>query len=1840
MLLQPARRNPHSSYRPRRLHLERLEERTLLTADLTSIFPAAEGEDGLTVQPAEASRAIENVQVTEDAGVQQMPSVAVNPLDAEHVVIAYMDYSLVDTGYAGIGVAVSRDGGESWQHSRVPAPEPFNQGAANPRAKFDAEGRLFVSYMAATFVNDLAPLTNPKFFEREPGFQSHNGVFVAQSNDGGTTWNEPVAVASHLYDGSNDVNWEVKPDLAIDTFATLPDGSANPLYGNMYAAWTRLYAPGQFPAEPTSTGGGDLMIAVSEDGGATWDIHEREQDGALFSALATPLNFGTGLPLGVTLVDQANIAVGPFGDLYVSSFWGGNFLVWHSTDGGRSFDVPGFDFETFTGNRLVFSTNFTAWLNEDALPMHQVRTVPLRGIAADVPRPGQAYAIELLPVRNPQGDTLDVADLFFARTTDFGETWATDFTVAENRTDRLNDDNDGQRTVGDEANDVIASQFFARMAADSEGNVGVIWYDTRRDPDGRLIDVFGTLSSDGGLTFGPNFRIATTSFDADLGAFINAIGEEEFDLGETIGLAMAANTAFAAWTDTRNGNQDIFFARFSISPSPRAPEDRFEPNDSPATATPLSGKVQRNLPKLSLRGGDEDWFEVEAIATGELIVTGWQAEPGKQLRLELWNADGSLQLASGADILDEAGEIAGAQIRFAAAARERFLLRVLPAGDEPQQYSLEVQSLTADLGTSVYGVLDGGLQTGDEAYYLLRAAAAGTLEVTLSGSGDSALEVLDASDLAVVASGPLVSVPVQRGQALLLRVGGVGEYALSFRNLDQVTTPQSTRLVFPAGAGPASVAVEDMNADGHRDLVVANGLANTVSVLLGNGDGTFQAERQFAIGAFAVPNPVLEAVPFFGRRVVIRDFNGDRIPDIVATNYDSSDVSVLLGRGDGAFDAQRRFDATAAPFGLEAGDVNGDGHVDIVVGDSKLGIPSTTVAILLGRGDGSFLPQRTFDIPTTGVYPATELALVDLNGDGFLDLIHAGDNEPGVDILLGQGDGTFQFISRFDALREAPEVSVDDLDGDGHLDLVVASFDQIGEISILFGNGDGTFEEPLNLFAGQSVLGAVIVDFGQQVVLDDGSFALGPPDGQLDIVVAASGVERVVQLGSGPEIVILPGLRDENGEFLGFGSPQRLSSAVRPLGVVASDVNADGLPDLVVVDRDGVLLVFGAPPQIALNTSPETARDLGAVVHHLEPTQTIVPDRQEAWFRLQAPHEAASAAGDQVLDFSAGFAHLEGPGLASQVLDADGNVLGEGPRLRLQVAQGEELFVRIFSVEDIAGDRGFGAFTLNIAALPQVVGVEAVWPIPGVNDLPGGPVSSLVITLQGERLDLRAAQDPANYRVTWLGADGIAGTADDREMAISGTGIERPVVYNASSNVEISSGQTFPTAVRQTVTLVFGQPLPAGNYRVTLAPGIQAQRFNEHELDLLSETGGFDGHPVVSVVGGQIREGAELLASDLVPPTVALGDLGVLEEGTRFFTQLQNDLGSLLDAELSAAGDNPQITAEILDQIVARLNAALGPEGERIISLLVVFLDPLTFFLADPDNRALSYNLQTNAVANNIPQAFVEVGGNVELVVIANPQGTYELTVADVPARARGGVIYFGNSQTPQVTPITRELLGGERRFSLSTTSSFQQEVRLADGPNPGLAPSLQLPLQLPLQSPAVIGPLLATLGAQIITAPPQVNGVPSPAPQSAPSVPGRGSGMPIPSPLPPWLLELWEQLREIWDELFGHLWRTKQEPEAFDVEDMQQTLRPSLWQALIELLNDMQPQSPAPAAIRDAPAAHVPEVTRFTAEQIFPPQAKDRNAEASGPAHQGETPAASTAESVPACETLHEPPT
>ena len=246
-----------------------------------------------------------------------------------------------------------------------------------------------------------------------------------------------------------------------------------------------------------------------------------------------------------------------------------------------------------------------------------------------------------------------------------------------------------------------------------------------------------------------------------------------------------------------------------------------------------------------------------------------------------------------------------------------------------------------------------------------------------------------------------------------------------------------------------SVAIADLNDDGHPDLVVANVcqyandcLQSVVGVLLGKGNGTFQPPVVYGSGGY------------YANSVAIADLNGDGHPDLVAVSqcYDTQcdpssggPASVLLGNGDGSFQPAVDYGSGGgSPVSVGIADLNDDGRPDLaVVKSSSNG--NDKVGILLGNGDGTF--QSPVSYPSGG-YGATAVAIGDLNGDGKLDLAVSNDfNNPTtygfgtVGVLLGNGNGTFQTAVSFTTAEYlSNSVAIADVNGDGKPDLLVADY--------------------------------------------------------------------------------------------------------------------------------------------------------------------------------------------------------------------------------------------------------------------------------------------------------------------------------------------------------------------------------------------------------------------------------------------------------------------------------------------------------------------------------------------------------------------------------------------------------------------------------------------------------------------------------------------------------------------------------------------------------------------------------------------------------------------------------
>jgi uncharacterized repeat protein (TIGR01451 family) len=365
---------------------------------------------------------------------------------------------------------------------------------------------------------------------------------------------------------------------------------------------------------------------------------------------------------------------------------------------------------------------------------------------------------------------------------------------------------------------------------------------------------------------------------------------------------------------------------------------------------------------------------------------------------------------------------------------------------------------------------------------------------------------------------------------------------------------------YPVGTNPSGVVVADFNGDGKPDIAVVNSGSNNVSILLGNGDGTFQAAKNFDAGNSM--NAIFAA-----------DFNGDGKQDLAlfvpgsSTNSTNGEVRILLGNGDGTFQAAVATTLTVAAAVLNVGDFNGDKKADLVLSSVDPNTESVTVEVLLGKGDGTF--QSAKQIPASDLN-APAFTVGDFNNDGELDLAVA--ISGGVQVLLGKGDGTFQSGGTANlAMGFAPKaILAVDLNGDGRLDLIVDSQQTSGSgilrstrqrVSVFLADGSGTFQSEILILTAIRGLdfGGLASDLLVGDFNGDGKNDLGDVEGTLEVRLAK---------GDGTFSTAIP--------FAGVGAQ-----------AAVADLNGDKFADLIAVDSAGNQVV------VLLNDSPTSGADLG-----------------------------------------------------------------------------------------------------------------------------------------------------------------------------------------------------------------------------------------------------------------------------------------------------------------------------------------------------------------------------------------------------------------------------------------------------------------------------------------------------------------------------------------------------------------------------------------------------------------------------------------------------------------------
>ena len=445
-------------------------------------------------------------------------------------------------------------------------------------------------------------------------------------------------------------------------------------------------------------------------------------------------------------------------------------------------------------------------------------------------------------------------------------------------------------------------------------------------------------------------------------------------------------------------------------------------------------------------------------------------------------------------------------------------------------------------------------------------------------------------------------------------------FTLAMSNAAEATVSFKSPETYPTGKAPMAAAVGDFNGDGKRDLVVANlgnpqtGDGGSVSVLLGNGDGTFQSARDFAAGK----NPFTIATADFNRdgktdlvlidssgvgillgngdgtfssvtylatvsgplSLAVADFNADNALDLVVVS--ESSLSVLLSNGDGTF--QAHVDYPAGGPNVSVADINNDGRVDLIT-ERPQGLGAVLTTVLLGNGDGAFQNG----IVTNGFTIGSQLVLADFNLDGKPDVAMGFINPlaKGTLIMAGNGDGTFQKSSATLPLYGTTYAA--DFNGDGKPDLVIVDVSSGGVASLFLGNGDGTFQSPLSFPVGDAgppsfvpPWAAVAADFNQDNAPD--LVVTNSPGNNISVLLNTTGADFSVSASSATPGTVSRGQSATSTVTLAhlnsFDNPVALSCSVQPAQSATCSLN----PSAVTLDSNG-----NATATLTFNTGSATA---------------------------------------------------------------------------------------------------------------------------------------------------------------------------------------------------------------------------------------------------------------------------------------------------------------------------------------------------------------------------------------------------------------------------------------------------------------------------------------------------------------------------------------------------------------------------------------------------------------------------------------------------------------------------
>ncbi|MFO0707487.1 MAG: VCBS repeat-containing protein [Nitrospira sp.] len=261
---------------------------------------------------------------------------------------------------------------------------------------------------------------------------------------------------------------------------------------------------------------------------------------------------------------------------------------------------------------------------------------------------------------------------------------------------------------------------------------------------------------------------------------------------------------------------------------------------------------------------------------------------------------------------------------------------------------------------------------------------------------------------------------------------------------------------YKVGKNPTTITIADLNHDSFTDLITTNISSNTLSILLGNGDGSFHEQTQVNV----CQEP---------RALALTDFNRDTHSDLVLACSGGDEIALLLGRGNGKFEEGPHYPVHRTPVSVATDDLNGDGNPDLVVA-----LRNDKIKVFLGTGTAELRHGAQYQYGDT----PTSVALADLNEDGKIDLVvtNGGPMSNAVSIWLGKGDGTFRDPLDYKTGKRPLGVSFADFNHDKRRDLLVINGER-DSITTFLGNGDGTFQDGKDSGANAGPISAVARDF-------------------------------------------------------------------------------------------------------------------------------------------------------------------------------------------------------------------------------------------------------------------------------------------------------------------------------------------------------------------------------------------------------------------------------------------------------------------------------------------------------------------------------------------------------------------------------------------------------------------------------------------------------------------------------------------------------------------------------------------------------------------------------------------